>query len=399
MRRTRRHRRLGALAMALAAVAAGAALLAGTLSASRSRDEAHAGSSAARVRTEAAPTPCANVVAGWPESRLLAQLLMLAWTYTRAKTLAPSAAAGVGAFEMAFAPGVGPRTTPATSPRVRAVNKSLVEDAIRAGQVPPIISTDAEGGMVTRLEGILGSIPAPRQIATAWTTAHLQQVMTTRGRRMKALGFDMDTGPVYTISSVRTPVYGGSRDFSTSPTVAAEYGDAFAKGLASAGLLAVAKHFPGEGHATGDTDRGVAMDPPLETLKAHDLVSFEGAIAAKVPAVMVGNPIVPGLSSGLPASLSPATYRLLRTTLGFTGLVITDTLGVKGVSMSGDSVTAAIVKAVEAGTDMPMLQASTWRQALGALEHAVSTGALPARVVRTRAEHVLVAKRVCTTVD
>lgn len=393
---TRGKRASAALAGLLAVISSAAALSAVTLSGAPSRTAATAGSVTKRRTESVASTSCARLTAGWSDTRLFAQLLMLAWTYTRPGTLATAADTGVGAFEMAFAPGVEPHTTPATSARVHAVNESLDADATHAGQVPPIVSTDAEGGSVTRLAGILGAIPSARQIAGTWSTAHLEQVMTTRGRRMKALGFDMDTGPVYTISSPSTTLsYGGSRAFSTSPTVAGTYADAFAKGLATAGVLAVAKHFPGEGRASANTDTGVATDPSLGTLRTHDLVSFEEAVAARVPVVMVGHPIVPGLTSGLPASLSAATYALLRKTLGFTGLAITDTLGVKAVSLAGYSVTAAVVKAVEAGADMPMVQASTWRPALSALEHAFSTGALSMRVVRTRVEHVLVAKRVC----
>jgi beta-N-acetylhexosaminidase len=249
---------------------------------------------------------------------------------------------------------------------------------------------------VTRLAGVLGKLPSPREMAAIWSAAHVEQVAATRARHLKALGILMDTAPVYeTASSASTRVYGASRSFSTSPAVAAEYADAFARGLASAGVLAVAKQFPGEGHASADTDFGVATDLPLATLRSHDLLSFEETIVAKIPVMMVGNTLVPGLTGGQPASVPGATYTL-HATLGFSGLTITDTLDVNAISGAGDNTQEAVVAAVEAGADMPMLPAPTWQPALGALEHAVSTRALPMRVVRTRVAHVLVAKGVCT---
>lgn len=380
------------LVAAFVAVAAPAGLIAGPAGAD---GRSAAAVSAPSKKVTAKRTGC--VPARWPLSRLLAQLLVLTGTFTHPGLLGPAAAAGVGALQVAFAPGVEPTTTPATVPRVRGVIAALVADATNAGQLAPLISTDEEGGAVTRLGGMLGPLPSPRQMAATWTTAQVEQAMETRGRQMKALGIDMDTGPLYDISPAGNTVDDeGSRTFSTSPNVAAEYANAFAKGLASAGVLAVAKQFPGEGYANGDTDTAVATDPPIATLRAHGLSSFEKAIAAHVPVVMVGHPVVPGLTKGQPASLSPATYALLRKTMGFKGLVITDTLGAKAISVPGYSEPDAVVTAVEAGADMPMLHDTTWQPALSALEHAVSIGALSMHVVRTRVAHVLVAKGECS---
>lgn len=342
------------------------------------------------------PTPCANDIASWPVSRMLAQLLMLTGTFTRPATLAPAAAAGVGDIELAWAPGVEAGTTPATVARIHAEIGSLVSDATSAGQVAPMISTDDEGGIVTRLAGMLGALPAPREMASRWTTMQLEQVMATRGRQIKALGIGMDTAPLYdTAAATSTTTDEGSRTFSTSPTVASAYANAFSRGLASAGVLSVAKEFPGEGHADADTDWEAGTDPPLATLRTHDLISFEKAVAANIPVIMVGHVVVPGLTDGRLASLSPATYALLRGTMGFTGLTITDTMGAKAISLAGYSEAQASLLAVEAGADMPMLNASTWQPALSVLEQAVSSGALPMSVVRTRVAHVLATKGIC----
>ena len=97
-------------------------------------------------------------------------------------------------------------------------------------------------------------------------------------------------------------------------------------GLRDADVIPVLKHFPGLGSATGNTDFESAKTPPLYQLKKNDLKPYESLLLDSPVAVMTTNAIVPGLSAGEPASLSPATYDLLRDEYGFTGVVMTDSL-------------------------------------------------------------------------
>jgi beta-N-acetylhexosaminidase len=115
----------------------------------------------------------------------------------------------------------------------------------------------------------------------------------------------------------------GARSFSINASIATAYGLAFAQGLQEGGVIPVVKHFPGLGQASYNTDFGPAFDPPLSVLKAGSLRPFEAAITAGVPAMMVGNVSIPGLTGSLPATLSaPAITGSLRHQLGFRGLVL-----------------------------------------------------------------------------
>ncbi len=154
------------------------------------------------------------------------------------------------------------------------------------------------------------------------------------------------------------------------------------------------KHFPGLGHANGDTDLGPATDPPLSQLETDDLVPFGAAIHDGVPVVMVGHPIVPDLTNGLPASLSSATYTLLRQTLGFTGVTLTDSLGAGAISAAGYSEQSAAVAAAVAGADMVMIDASSWAATVSALEQALSDGGLSLPSVQASVSRILAAKGV-----
>jgi hypothetical protein len=139
-----------------------------------------------------------------------------------------------------------------------------------------------------------------------------------------------------------------------------------------------------------------ATVPPLSQLAGNDLVPFERYSAAGFPVVMVGHPIVPGLTSNLPASLSPATYQLLRGQVGFKGVALTDDLDARAVSAAGYSQPAAAVAAIAAGADMVMIDASLWQATVGALSDALVGGRLSQTAVDASVARILAAKGLAT---
>lgn len=346
---------------------------------------------AASTTTSTAPSGpgCVPPPGRWAQARLAAQLLMVIGSFTSLAALAPESAAGAGGFVFLGQPAASQRTA------IRAGLAQLGAAAHGGGQVTPWMSTDTEGGTVSRLALVLGAMPSPRQMAAQWTAAQIQAALEARGTALRALGITMDLAPVLDTASPTDPVADESqRSFSATPGVAATDGIAYADGLRAAGVVAVGKHFPGLGHASANTDTGPSTDPPLATLRSVDLVPFERAAAAGLPVVMVGHPTVPGLSGGLPASLAPATYALLRATLHFTGVAMTDSLGAGAIADAGYSEAQAAATALEAGADMAMVYAATLQPVLSALEQALSSGALPLARAEASARRVLAAKGV-----
>ncbi len=176
----------------------------------------------------------------------------------------------------------------------------------------------------------------------------------------------------------------GTRSFSADPAVAAKDGLAFAKGLIQGGITPVVKHFPGLGGATGNTDVMSASTPPLSTLLTVGLVPFRAAIAAGLPAVMISNASVPGITAK-PASLSKAAVSYLRNVMGFKGTIITDSLSAQSISNLGLSVPQAAVESIGSGTDLVLYNtlnpALTFKQTVDALVAAVSDGTLARRTL------------------
>lgn len=318
---------------------------------------------------------------------------MVSGQFSNLAASAPAASSGVGGFVFFGQPAAG------SGPLIHSGLSALVSDAKGAGQVVPWMSTDEEGGYVARLANVIGSLPAPRQMAAQWTPTQVEATMATHGAAMRALGISMDLAPVLdTAPPTDTIADENDRSFSEIGQIAAAYGVDYAIGLRSANVVPVLKHFPGLGHASANTDLGSATDPSLSKLQANDLIPFEQGIAASMPVIMVGHPIVPGLSGTLPASLSAPTYSYGRTVLGFNGVFITDSLSAGAISAAGYSQPAAAVAALEAGADMAMIDISAWSASLSALEHAVSTGALPLAAVNAHIGRIIQAKgsRVCS---
>ena len=111
------------------------------------------------------------------------------------------------------------------------------------------------------------------------------------------------------------------------------------------------KHFPGHGHGSGDSHKGTVVTPPLAQLRTVDLVPYRNLADYGPVAMMVGHLDVPDLTGGVPASISPAAYQLLRTEFGFTGLVLTDDLGAMKAITAQYSLPDAVLKALQAGAD------------------------------------------------
>ena len=226
-----------------------------------------------------------------------------------------------------------------------------------------LVMTDEEGGGIQRMANLVGSLPWPKEMAATLTPAEITSVVSAVARKMSGYGVNMDLAPVVDVDG-RDVLPGpsdpdGLRSFSGSTSVVTTDGMAFARGLEQGGVIPVLKHFPGLGGASGNTDVEAAHTLAWSTLEQVALPPFVAGIAAGVPAIMVSNATVPGLTS-LPASLSSAAIeKELVGALHFHGLVVTDSLSAAAISAAGYSVPAAAVAALRAGADMTMYTGSS----------------------------------------
>ena len=348
--------------------------------------------SAVMAPTTSAPSPLPSltVIASWSVARRAAQLVVVSAQETDVAAVAASVAEGAGGIIL-----YGTSAPENLGQQLQAV------EAQAEGGLAPLVMTDEEGGGIQRMSNLVGTIPWPATMSATMTPEAVHQLAATLAEQMVADGVTMDLAPVLDLASGPGPDathIDGPRSFGTSPTAATAFGLAFAEGLEAGGVIPVVKHFPGEGGADGNTDDGPASTPPLATLESADLLPFEAAISAGLPAVMVGDASVPGLSPG-PASLAPAVITgLLRKQLGFEGLVMTDSLSADAIGDLGISVPEASVQAVAAGADMVLSNTAdpdtTFDQTVAALVTAVADGAVPLMTLDTAVMQVLSAKGV-----
>jgi beta-N-acetylhexosaminidase len=257
----------------------------------------------------------------------------------------------------------------------------LADIAASANPLPLAVSVDEEGGRVSRLEGLIGSQPSPRVLAQTMTPDDVRGIAFQRGQAMRGLGVTIDFAPVVDVTTESDDEVIGDRSFGSDPAQVVEFAGAYAQGLRDAGVLPVLKHFPGHGHASGDSHESGVVTPPLDELKANDLIPYQTLTTQAPVAVMVGHMQVPGLTGNDPASLSPAAYRLLRSGgyggPGFGGLVYSDDLSSMGAINQRYGVADAVLKALQAGADVALWVTTDEVPAvLDRLEKALAAGEL-----------------------
>ena len=346
------------------------------------------------IGVEATPTPCstASILATWTVTRLAEQTIVVPVDENNVMSIRSEVAAGAGGVIL-----FGSSAPTNLGAQLQALN------AVAPDGIKPFIMTDEEGGVVQRMANLVGSIPSARQMGATMTPAQIEQLAFGLAQRMRAAGVTMDLAPVLDVDGGQGPNNfnaDGTRSFSANVATASGDGVAFATGLRNGGIVPVVKHFPGLGGATGNTDVTAAATQSWSALQSGGLPPFEAAVAAHVPAVMVANATVPGLTNQ-PASVSPAVINgILRGRLGFQGLVITDSLSAVALSASGYTVPSAAVAALDAGADMvlynadPSTVAAVTSQTVSAMVSAVNAGTLSRAALEIAAGRVLAAKGV-----
>jgi beta-N-acetylhexosaminidase len=235
--------------------------------------------------------------------------------------------------------------------QLAAMTGALQKAAQEGGSQGFVVAVDQEGGPVKRLRAGPPN-RAPAQIATVG--AGLQEGTAT-GSYLAGLGVNVDLAPVLDVRSPGSFI--ASRAFAATPGAVARLGGAFASGLQQAGVAATAKHFPGLGHATVNTDTGPSTVGATKAALDADLAPFAAAIGDGIGLVMMSNASYPAYAPG-PAVLSRAIVQgQLRGRLGFGGVIVTDDLeagAVRNVMSPG----SAAVAASQAGVDMLLLARS-----------------------------------------
>ena len=336
----------------------------------------------------AAPAPSrtgSKVALPASDAKLLGQRIMVGFDGTTAPSwlLARVRAGEVGSVIL-FAQNI------ASSAQVSALTGALQRAARQGGNPPLLISTDQEGGQVKRFPDGPPYL-APPQMASDGTVKGAYREGQLTGNYLRARGVNWDLAPVSDVpTSSGAFIWRQGRAFSFSPSTVAAYADAFSRGVQSAGVAATAKHFPGVGSATVDTDNKLDVLRPTRAELAGALRPYQRMIPRGLDSVMASTAAFPAYDpSDAPAALSSRMIgALLRHRLGFTGVVITDALG---TPTGHDEVTAGRL-AARAGADV-LLFTDSANGELAALEADLRSGRLGRAASDASYERIVALKR------
>ncbi len=221
--------------------------------------------------------------------------------------------------------------------------------------LPLFIAIDQEGGAVSRIVRGMTVLPGNMALGSIGSEDSAYAAGRIIAVEMGLMGFNVNFAPVADLSCNAQNQAVGVRSFGGDPEKVGRLACAFIEGLQSHGMMAVIKHFPGLGHCTADPHKDLPrVDEPEKELMEKDCVPFSMAVAAGVSMVMSAHAVYRCWEpkDPVPATLSRRVlHGILRQTMGFRGLVISDDLAMEAPS-SHFSMQEIAVKAVRAGVNI-----------------------------------------------
>ena len=232
---------------------------------------------------------------------------------------------------------------------------------IRALKTPRLlVSVDQEGGSVQRFRHPFTKLPSFSSIG------HIYQTNPTMGKKilvehacimveeLASVGVDFSFTPVVDIGNEKSKVL-ETRTFSDKPEVVAELALIYIQTMKEKGMIAVAKHFPGHGGVDEDSHFQLPIDKrELSSIWEYDLLPYRELIKNNLRAVMMAHVIFERIDKE-PAGYSKIFMKdILRKQLGFTGLIFSDDLSMKGAQREGGILTRSR-SAMQAGCDILLI--------------------------------------------
>jgi beta-N-acetylhexosaminidase len=276
-----------------------------------------------------------------------------------------------------------------------------LNDLQRRSRVPLLVSADLEPGL-GRLEGGLfahymldaGSatvFPTAMAIAATARDSDAYDVGRAIAREGRAVGIEINFSPVVDVNNNPANPVINTRSFGENAARVARLSALFVRGAQDGGQFATAKHFPGHGDTDVDSHVGLPLvGATLTRLDTLELVPFKAAIGAGASLVMTAHIALPAIAgdSTTPATLSPRIITgLLRDSLAFRGVAITDAMTMEGIG-KGYSTEQSSVLAVRAGADI-LLKPTDATRAINAIVAAVERGELTRGRIDSSARRVL----------
>lgn len=243
--------------------------------------------------------------------------------------------------------------------------------------LPLFLSTDEEGGEVSRAPGDLIELPNNDEIGMINDEAYSYDIGTIIGKELSAFGLNFNYAPVLDVNSNPTNNVIGNRSFGNNAKLVSKLGEKMMKGIQSEKVISVVKHFPGHGETAVDSHFKLpTVNKSLGELKELELIPFKSAIEHGADVVMVAHILLPQIDNRFPSSMSKEIItNVLREDLEYNGVIMTDDMTM-GAITNNYKIDEAAVESVKAGSDI-ILVAHDYTKVLStinALKAAVKEG-------------------------
>lgn len=260
-------------------------------------------------------------------------------------------------------------------PRRQAV---LTNKYQKLSEIPLFVAQDAEWGLGMRLDSTM-SFPRQMTLGAVRENSLIYEMGREVAQHLKRVGVNMNFAPVSDVNNNPDNPVINSRSFGENPQVVARKASMYMYGLQDNGVIATAKHFPGHGDTDMDSHEALPVIPFSKArLDSVELVPFKRLINEGVSAIMAAHLYIPEIDTlkKQASSLSkPIITGLLKDSLGFEGLIITDALEMSGVTQNNE-LGELEVKALLAGNDILLMPVNI-KKAINKIEAAVTSGRLP----------------------
>ncbi len=220
--------------------------------------------------------------------------------------------------------------------------------------VIPFITSDEEGGIVSRLPIDMPKMPSPLGQTALGEIEWVRKAAKITGRELKEVGINFNLAPVLDINNNPNNPVIGVRSYGTTPKEVCTFGMAAFKGYRDANMMTTGKHFPGHGDTNQDSHLTLpTITKTWEELLQRELIPFQEAISQGIPAITIAHICFPKVEpENIPATMSHKVITgLLREKLGFQGLIISDCMEMKAIKDTY-GVKKGSVEAVKGGMDL-----------------------------------------------
>jgi beta-N-acetylhexosaminidase len=246
-------------------------------------------------------------------------------------------------------------------------------------KTPFYIGIDMEGGRVARLKEPFTQWPSQRKLGDLNSPAMCFHFTYSMGKELKAVGINLDFAPCVDVLTNPKNTVIGDRALSTDAETVAKLTSALVRGFVKAEVMSCVKHFPGHGNTLVDSHDALPVEEStIESLLKTELVPFKRAFKARVDMVMTSHILFKNIDEKWPVTLSDTFIKkLLRDECRYKGIVVTDDLGMKALSVNYKKEEIPI-RAFEAGVDLLLYcnEPDAPAQALEVLLKAIEKGKL-----------------------